>query len=69
MPTFVPHVSVDLNKLFQDRSATPSALGRESRGVVVMAENIPVVFVIRVVRSKQGRAYRAGEMFHMIFLV
>ena len=69
MPALVPHVSVDLDKLFQDSSAAPGTLGREPRRVVVMAIDIPVVFVVRVMGPEQGRAYRASEVLHMVLLV
>ena len=69
MPTLVPHVSVDLNELFQDRSAASGTLGGKPRRVVVMAVDIPIVFVIRVMRPKQSRAYRASEVLHVILLV
>ena len=69
MPAFIPHVSVDLDELFQDSGAAPGTLGRKPRRVVVMAIDIPVVFVVRVMRPKQGGAYRASEVFHVILLV
>ena len=69
MPALIPHVSVDLDELFQDRSAAPGTLGRKPRRVVVMAIDIPVVFVIRVMGPKQGRAYRASEVLNVILLV
>ena len=69
MPALVPHVPVDLDELFQDRSAAPCTLSRESRRVVVVAVDIPIVFIVRIMWPKQGRAYRASEMLHMILLV
>lgn len=69
VPALVPHVSVDLDELFQDRGAASGALGRKPRRIVVMAIDIPVVLVVRVMRPKQGRAYRASEVLHVILLV
>lgn len=68
VPALISHVSVDLDELLQDRSAAPGALCRESCRVVVMAIDIPVVFVVRIMGTEKGRTYRAGEVFHVILL-
>ena len=57
VPALVPHVSVNLDELLQDCSAAPGALGREPRRIVIMAVDISIVFIVRVMRPEQGRAY------------
>ena len=69
MPAFVPHVTVDLHKLLQNSAIAASALRGEASRVVIMAIDIAFVLVIRVLRPKERRTHRTGEVVHMELLV
>lgn len=55
-------VSIDLDKLLEDRCSTSSAFDGESSRVVEVTVDRSIVFIIRVLRSKDCRTDRAGEM-------
>lgn len=46
MPTLVPRVAVDFNKLLQDSTAAAYAFGGKAGRIVVMAVNVVVMLVI-----------------------
>ena len=69
MPAFVTHVTVDLDKLLEDGAAATCAFGCKACRVVIMAVDIAVVFVIRVLRSEEGGAEGASKVFDMELLV
>jgi hypothetical protein len=55
MPAFVFHIPIDLNKLFEDGTAATSALGGKPRGIVEVAVDIAIMFIIRILRSEESR--------------
>lgn len=62
-------IAKDLHKLLQYCSmATMTPLSKLS-GIVEVAIHLALVFVVRVLRTKHRRTYRAGEMFNMILAV
>lgn len=80
IPEFVDHITLwvpvliltvpkDLHKLFQDCRLTAIAPLRVLGGVVIVAIDLSLVFVVAVLGTKDGGAHRAGEMFNMIFAV
>ena len=69
MPTLVPHVPVDLHKLFEDCAVAACALGRISCGVVEMAVNVPFVLIVRVLRAEERGAHRAREVLDVELFV
>ena len=46
VPEFVPHVPADLHKLFQDCAAAALTFVREPGGMMKIAVNLPIVFII-----------------------
>ena len=61
-------VPVDLDELLQDGGAAASAADGEARRVVEVAEDTPVVLIVRVLRPKDGGADGAGEVLHVELL-
>jgi hypothetical protein len=59
----------DFNKLFEDSSLTAVAALSEFGRVMVVAVYVSLVFVVTVLSTKDGRAYRAGKMFDVVFAV
>lgn len=59
---FVLVIAIDFYKLFQNRSSATRALDSESRAIMEVAKDAAVVFIIRVLRPKDGGADGAGEM-------
>lgn len=69
MPVLVLAISEDLDKLFQNRSpAAIASLGELGR-VVIVAVNLAIVFVVAVLRAKNGWADRAGKVIDMILVI
>lgn len=52
MPTFVPHVAIDLHKLLEYGSVTAGALGSEACGVMIMAVYVTIVLIIGILRAE-----------------
>jgi len=69
MPAFILHVAIDLDKLLEDGTVASSTLGGEPSGVVEVAVNIILVFVVGILLAKYRGANRAREVFNMILLV
>lgn len=68
MPTFVPHITVDLDELLQDRAVTSNAFGGKSSRVVVMAVDVALVLVIRVLCSEKVWADGTRKMLDVKLL-
>ena len=60
-------VTENLDKLFQDSSLTAVTALSELSRVVEMAVDFALMFVIRVLGTKDGRADRTCEVFDMVF--
>lgn len=60
---FIRVIPVNLNKLFQDSCSTTSTFHGKPSGVMKMTVNLPGVFVVTILRTKDGRANRASKMF------
>ena len=69
MPTFVAHVPIYFNELLEDSAVATSALRSEASRVVVVTVDVAFVFIVRVLRAKEGRAYGACEVVYMELLV
>jgi hypothetical protein len=63
MPALVAVVPVDLDELLEDRTRAAGALGREAGGIMVVAINVTLVLVIRVLRPEERVAERTRKMF------
>ena len=55
MPALVLHVPIDLDELFQDRTTATRTFCGKTRRVMKMAVHITIVFVVRILRSKENR--------------
>lgn len=55
MPALVPHITIDLDKLLQDRTTATRAFGGKTRRVMKMAIHITIVFVVRILGTKESR--------------
>jgi len=62
-------VSIDLDKLLEDSGPAASALGGVTERVVVMTIDLAIVFIVRVLWSKDSRADRTGEVFDVVLVV
>ena len=62
-------VSVNLHKLLQDRGPAACALDSVAEGVVVVTKDLAIMFIVRVLRPKNGRADRAGKVFDMVLVI
>jgi len=60
-------ISEYLNKLLEDGCLTSIAALCELRRIVVVAIDFAVVLVVTVLRTKNGRTDRTGEVFDVIF--
>ena len=69
MPALISHITIYLHKLLENCAITTGALGRKSGGIMEVAVHIPVVFIIRILRTEQGGTKRACKMLHMELLV
>ena len=65
MPVFVLIVAIYLDKLLENSSVTACAADSKSRGVMEVAEDLAIVFVVAILRSKDGWTRRACEMFYV----
>ena len=55
MPALIPHVTVDLDELLQDRTTAAGTFRGKTRRVMKMAVHITIVFVVRILWSEEGR--------------
>jgi hypothetical protein len=69
MPVLILAVPVDLYKLLEDGGPAASALCGVAERVVVVAIDHPIMFVVRVLRPKDGRADGTGKVLNVIFAV
>lgn len=56
-----------LDELLEDGCLATVATLRELGGIVVMTINLAFMFVVAVFGTEDGRAYRTGKMFDVIF--
>ena len=69
MPVLIHSIPEYFDKLLQYRRLASIAFLRELRRVMVVAEDIPFMFIVRVLRAEDGRTDAAGEVFDVIFAV
>jgi len=69
MPMLVLAVSVNLHKLLQDRGPAACALDSVAEGVVVVTKDLAIMFIVRVLRPKNGRADRARKVLDMVLVI
>jgi hypothetical protein len=69
VPTLVSHIPINLDKLLENGGIATGTLGRKAGRVVKMAVHIAVMFIVRVLGTKERWADRACEMFDVEFLV
>jgi hypothetical protein len=69
MPVLILAVSIDLDKLLEDSRPAASALGGVTERVVIMTIDPAIMFIVRVLGSKDGRADRAGKMFDVVLVL
>jgi hypothetical protein len=69
MPVLVLAVSVNLNKLLQNCGPATSTLDGVAKRVMVMAKDLAVMFIVRVLRAKHGRADRACKVLDMVLVI
>lgn len=62
-------ISHNLDELLEDRGLTAMALCRKLRGIVVMAVNLAIVLIIRILGAKDRRANAARKMLNVVFPV
>jgi len=62
-------VSVNLHKLLQDRGPAACALDSVAEGVVVVTKDLAIMFIVRVLRPKNGRADRARKVLDMVLVI
>lgn len=55
VPTLISHIAIDLHKLLQDSTVASRTLGRKPRRIMEVAVDIPLMLIIRVLRTKQCR--------------
>jgi hypothetical protein len=69
MPVLVLTVAEYFDKLLEDGIvASVTSLGKACR-VVIVAEDVPIVLIVTVLRTEHGRTERAGEMLNVIFAI
>lgn len=69
VPVLVGTISEKLDKLLQDGSLAAVAPLGKLRGIVIVTIDLPVVFVVAVLCTKDRRANRAGKMLNVIFSI
>ena len=62
-------ISIYFHELLQNRGLAAVALLCESCRVVIVAINVPLMFVIAVRGAKDGRAHRTSEVLNVVFPV
>lgn len=62
-------IAEDFDKLLENSCLTAIAALREFGRVVVVAVYISLVLVIAILGAKDGRTYRAGKVFDMVFAI
>ena len=69
MPTFIPHIAVDLDELLQDGTVASRTFCCEAGGIVVVAVDIPFVLIIRILRAEYRVTHGACEIFYVELFV
>jgi hypothetical protein len=69
VPMLVLTVTIDLDKLLQDRGPATGTFDGITKRVVVMTIDFPLVLIVRVLRTKDSWANRTSEMLNMILAV
>jgi hypothetical protein len=62
-------ISEDLNELFQNGRLATIAFRCELRGVMIMAVDLTVVFIVRILRAKHGRTNATCKVLDMVLAV
>ena len=83
MPAFIPSIPVHFHKLLQDCRLASNTLDREFGRIVEMTiyhefgdvhwfevslTDFPAMFVVRVIRPKEGITLRASKVLYVVFL-
>lgn len=55
MPTLIPHIAINLDELLQDGTIAAGTLRRKSCRIMEVTVDVTVMFVVRVLGSKEGR--------------
>lgn len=66
VPVLVLAITEDLDKLLKNCRLTSVALLGKLGGIVVVAVNLAIVFVVAVLGTEHGRAERAGEVVDVV---
>jgi hypothetical protein len=69
VPVLILTITKDFNKLFENSSLTAVAALSKLGRVMVVAVYVSFMFVVAVLSTKDGRTYRAGEMFDVVFTI
>ena len=62
---FVRIIPVDLHELLKYRRLATCTLDSKPRTIMEMAKNVPIMFVITILRPENSWADRAGKVLHM----
>lgn len=69
VPVFVLAVTINLDKLLQDRRPTSCTLDGVVERIVIVTVDLAIMFVIGVLGTKDCWAYRTCEVLNVIFVV
>lgn len=69
VPVFILAVAVDLDKLLEDRGPASCTLDSVVDRVMIVAVDLPIVFIVRILGSKDGCADGASKVFDVILVV
>lgn len=69
VPVFVLAIAVNLDELLQDRGPTSCAFDGVVERIVIVAIDLAVMFIVRVLRTKDCRTHGACEVLNVIFVV
>jgi hypothetical protein len=69
MPVLVLTITEDLNELLENGGMTSITSLRKLCRIVVMAVDLTIMFIVTILRAKDGRAYRAGKVVNMVFSI
>ena len=69
VPVLVLAVAVDLDKLLEDGGPASGAFDGVAERIVVVAVDLALVLVVRVLGPKDRRAHGAGEVLNVILAV
>lgn len=62
-------LSFNFDILFQDRHVATSTSYSKSSTVMKVTIDLPVMFIITIIRSKYGRTIAASKVFRVIFFI